>query len=526
MVALLTLVGLIPRLAHFDLSLVGDELSTLWVVQGRSLGDAFHLVSSDAEISPPLNFVLAWVTTHLGSAPDLVRLPSLLAGTAAVPLTYFVGRRAIGRLTGVLAAAAMALNPFMVFYSTDGRAYAVAIAMLLCSTLAMLKAAGSDGNRWWILYGLASALAMYAHYTSAFILAAQVLWLFWAYPESRVPALLANVGAAVLFAPWVPSMISDLHSPTVDVLSALQGDGFDVKRVAVQTWAFGYPFNTLRSIPGYYVQWVGPIGLGVALGVAVARRLLSRARERGPDELRRAKGMVLVLTLALATPVAEALLLLIGGTDLFGARNLNTSSGGLALAIGALLAAIGPYWGVACATAILGSFAVGSVKSLETEKSTIDFDSAAAFIDSHAGPDDVVVDSLSAGVSPVPLTALDATLPQGRREFRIGLAKGPPPFLKETSRVPDGDVLLQRAFRAAAGHRLFLAVPNITVARGTDHQPPIFTVAPGAVDLGRSGLGVRLPAAARVVDQVTFQGFLPVTVLEIEVDDPGAPGSR
>ena len=50
-------------------------------------------VASDAEISPPLYFMLAWASTKLGSAPELIRLPSLIAGVASIPLIYLVPER-------------------------------------------------------------------------------------------------------------------------------------------------------------------------------------------------------------------------------------------------------------------------------------------------------------------------------------------------------------------------------------------------------------------------------------------------
>ena len=59
-VAAIALVGLVPRLIHLDGSFLGDELSTLYLVNDRGLGDVLNSVSSDAEISPPLYFVLGW----------------------------------------------------------------------------------------------------------------------------------------------------------------------------------------------------------------------------------------------------------------------------------------------------------------------------------------------------------------------------------------------------------------------------------------------------------------------------------
>lgn len=50
-------------------------------------------IRSDDEITPPLYFIFAWLSMKLGSDPEWVRLPSLLAGTAVIPLVYLVGAR-------------------------------------------------------------------------------------------------------------------------------------------------------------------------------------------------------------------------------------------------------------------------------------------------------------------------------------------------------------------------------------------------------------------------------------------------
>ena len=120
--------GLVARIAHFDDTMLADELSTLYIVHDHSLRDVLHLVRSDAEISPPLYFVLAWICAQFGSASELIRLPALVAGLASIPLAFLLARRLFGTSAGLVAAALMALNPFMVYYSTEARPYTVRFA--------------------------------------------------------------------------------------------------------------------------------------------------------------------------------------------------------------------------------------------------------------------------------------------------------------------------------------------------------------------------------------------------------------
>ena len=84
-VAALTAVGVALRLAVAHQSLFADELSTRYMVAGRGLGDVISVVHTDAEITPPLYFVTAWLTTRIDLTPELVRAPSLIAGAADDP---------------------------------------------------------------------------------------------------------------------------------------------------------------------------------------------------------------------------------------------------------------------------------------------------------------------------------------------------------------------------------------------------------------------------------------------------------
>ena len=343
----LTLLGFALRLADFNQSLFADELSTYWIVHGRSLGSVVSHVRSNDEITPPLFFVLGWLTLKLGSAPEWVRLPSLIAGTLSIPLIYALGVRTVGRLAGLLGAAIMALSPFMIYYSTEARSYAVMIALLIGSTLALLAAVRGGGARWWAVYALCSCATLYSHYTAVFALAAQFLWVLWAHRETLRPLLVANVAVLVGFAPWIPGFIADNNSPTTDLLSRLQPFTLDAVTRAFENWSVGYPYSSVDTLPGALAWSLIAAGVLVAATACAVRGWrwlrgptagVRRAARRAPS------GVVLIAMLALATPVGEAIVSAIGPTQVLGARNLNASWPGLALGIGALVTAAGGRW--------------------------------------------------------------------------------------------------------------------------------------------------------------------------------------
>ena len=128
--AAIVVLGAIVRGIVVGQDLYADELATYWIVTTRSFLGVIRTVSTTAEISPPLSFLLSWITTRPGSNPELVRLPSLLIGIATIPLVHAVALRTVGRRAGLVAAALTALSPFMIFYSAEARGYGVLMGIV------------------------------------------------------------------------------------------------------------------------------------------------------------------------------------------------------------------------------------------------------------------------------------------------------------------------------------------------------------------------------------------------------------
>ena len=282
------------------------------------------------------------------------RLPSLLAGTATIPLVFLVGDRTVGRRAALVAAALVALSPFMTYYSAEARGYQVMILCTLVSTLALLLVAEGRSRAWWVVYAFAAAGAMYTHYTAAFWLLAGFGWLLWARPDLRRDALLANVGAAVLFLPWVSGVLADFDSPTTKILSELEPFTLDFVSTALAHWAMGFPYSVigLDKLPGTF----GLVLIIVAL-VAAAAGLWLRFRDGRPRTDRR---LVLVAALALAAPVGEALFSAVS-TDLLGTRNLAVSWPGLALLVAAFVTAAPRRLWIGPTALLLAAFAISAV---------------------------------------------------------------------------------------------------------------------------------------------------------------------
>jgi Dolichyl-phosphate-mannose-protein mannosyltransferase len=470
--------GVALRVAVAGQSVFADELSTYWIVSTNGFEGVLSTVHSDAEISPPLYFVAAWLTTRIDLTPELLRAPSLLAGVATIPLTYVLGLR------------------------TEARGYALMVLLVLLSTLALLAAVDDRRTRWWVAYGVCSCAAVYTHYTSVFALGVQLLWLIWAHPEARKAALLANAGAIAAFLPWLSGLRADFNSPTADILDALSPFNTRTVRISLTHWSVGHPFafprTGLRDLPG-----AAPLllfGLGVALAAVAAA--VARLREQSRSWIRHLDcRVVLILALALSVPIGQALWGVVG-TNLFGTRNLAASWPAFALTLAALLVAAGPRLRFAAAALVIGCFAIGAARMLEPRFERPDSQAVASFIDRNATAGDIVLDGAVFGISPGPLSGLDVAFDRPHRVLRVGAPdERDHPFGASDRILPPAEVT-RRAVAAARGRRIFL-VSGESVFLPTSLP---------ARDSGADQVAAALPDRYRRIERRTYPGILSLAV--------------
>ena len=201
--AALTVLAALLRFATLDLqSLDYDEAYTVGLVLPGSLGHVFSALPK-TESSPPLHYLLAWIWTRPFGVDEVgVRSLSALAGTALVPVVYAAARELGSARAGLVAAALVAVNPFLFWYSQEARPYALLTLLGALSFWAFAAALREPSRRRLALWALASALAVWTHYFAVFLVATEALWLLWASAErvrvALAAAAVALTGVAVL----------------------------------------------------------------------------------------------------------------------------------------------------------------------------------------------------------------------------------------------------------------------------------------------------------------------------------------
>lgn len=201
-----------------------DEAATLGIGQ-LGWGDFLRHVAW-TEASPPAYYALANFWLDLGPAEEWwLRLPSALAGAAAVPLMYLFCRRAFGPRAALIGAALLAVAPAHVRFSQEARTYALFFLAVLGALLAAqaLNAAETPRRRWALaaLLAVLASLPIALHGTGVVAVAAvfvyagatllargQILSL-----TRLAPLVAAGLGALVIATPWLLWAIAILDVP-------------------------------------------------------------------------------------------------------------------------------------------------------------------------------------------------------------------------------------------------------------------------------------------------------------------------
>ncbi len=197
-----------------------DEVVTASRVLPSTFVHAMEAVGS-SESAPPLYYALAWVWTQLtGTGAYGLRSLSALCGVLLIPVAYLIGRELRGRRTGLLAAALVAVNPMLLWYSQEARAYSMLALFCGLSLLYCVRALRRPQDKGALtLWGVFSALALATHYFAVFPLVAEVILLLRRRRRETLRGLWIVGLAALLLLPLVLHQMSYGHAEWIGKFS-------------------------------------------------------------------------------------------------------------------------------------------------------------------------------------------------------------------------------------------------------------------------------------------------------------------
>jgi mannosyltransferase len=455
-VAGLTLGAAVLRFATLGVqSYHHDEIVTASRILRGSFGHAMDAVGF-SESTPPLYYALAWAWTQVtGTGEWGLRSLSALAGVLTVPVAYLLAAELRGRRAGLWAAALVAVNPMLLWYSQEARAYSLLVLFGALSLLWCVRAARSGSRRDFVRWGVFSGLALATHYFAVFPLLAELAVLL----RRRGRGALAGIGVLVAFAlallPLAYHQMSVGHAEWIGGLSLGH-------RLAETAGTF---------VTGETADIIGEAerpGLAIFPLVACVAAFALLLWRGGREERRAASLPLAVGACAIAIPVALALAS--SGKDYVLARNLIPALVPLLIVVAiavSLPAArrLGAVVGTALLVYSLGfCLAASTLPSLQRP----DWDAVAAKLGEPTGPRAMVTWTLGEA-------SLRHYLSSG--SFQVRASEGYPWFVHEVAFISDGKVpppaphVLGPRFRERAAYsagRLFVrrySLPGPSLAR-------------------------------------------------------------
>jgi 4-amino-4-deoxy-L-arabinose transferase-like glycosyltransferase len=218
-----TLLGMVLRLWRMGQPIAYDEAYTFL---NFAIRDVKHIL---ADYSAPNNHIFHTLLVRIsyalfGDQAWMVRVPAFLAGTLCIPAAFFTARRMFGCPESLAAAALVALTPWFIDYSANGRGYTLIIlfSLLLANLGALLIQ--QQSRLALAAYAVIAALGFYTIPIFLYPMAGVSLWVLVSHLTTNEPRRERSANARAFLAACVSTglLVFLLYSPVI-----LFGTGLD-----------------------------------------------------------------------------------------------------------------------------------------------------------------------------------------------------------------------------------------------------------------------------------------------------------
>lgn len=241
------------------------------------------ILDRDNDRFPPLHRSLVGLAVRAAGTDAAARWISAAIGAMTILVVWRAATMLLGERDAIWPALIMACSPYHIFYSRDGRAYALYMflaAMMFWGALRLLRSGGATN---WAMLISSSAAAVYTHYYAAPLVVVVwivALWSAIGRDGWREP-LAAALAASLVMAP-APVMLwlamSDVHDEKLVAWFDVEAWGFTYLSLATG-FSAGPTINELRGMPAsegirQFLPWIVAVGIAYAiLGWQAVRRL-------------------------------------------------------------------------------------------------------------------------------------------------------------------------------------------------------------------------------------------------------------
>ncbi len=271
--------GFLLRLrAGFGTYLNPDEATNYLIAHQTNLAAVYH--ASLTNPHPPLYYFLLYFWRMLGDSEFMLRLPSMLAGTAFLWLVYRWIGESFGKPAGFTALLVLAFSPLLISMSAEVRSYSFLLLLLVAMLRALQRVFDQPSARRIVLFSLLLCLAILTHYSMLVVTLALGVYVLFRISRRELPEPVVKAWAwsqVVTAGLWILLYVTHL--------AHLKGSGME--RSAADIW--------LRA--SYFHGGEDNLLLFPVRATGMLFRYLFDSRLRGiPEVLLALAGVVLLIT--------------------------------------------------------------------------------------------------------------------------------------------------------------------------------------------------------------------------------------
>ncbi len=421
---LIVFVVAIGLLVFSNQSLRLDEAQSLWQTS-RTPEKILNLVAQDVHV-PFYHLVLHFWTLFTGNSVLMARILSLIFFVLSIPAVYFLGKRAVNKHVGLIAATLLAVSPFMNWYGNEIRMYSLMTLLAILNQYFFLTIFKTHDRDSWIGYFITALFGIFTHYFFFFVLVTQVIFFFMYkrlfQPKALKKFIIMAIILAILFSPWL-IYVRSLDSVSNSSPLLITPDSVNVFN-AFSQFLFGFQNDHLNTI------LVSLWPLTVLLGFLALR------------ENKKVSPEAIYILLSILIPIAAAFAVSVTLVPLFVSRYLILTIPALYIFIGWIFSTYpAPLRKVLTAILIFTMLAGLMVEAYSPSAPVKeDYKQAATFLEQYAAPQDIIILSAPFTVYPIEYyyrgNAEIATLPIWNR-----FVTGPIPPFNEANLEKDVDTL-------------------------------------------------------------------------------------
>jgi len=199
-------------------SLWVDELITMREVDPSITWSKMFEFLSIADPHPPLFFILERIACSLfGHSTGVLRGFNAVLGSISVFFVFLLGKEILNKKLGYVAAILLCVNYYSIYYSQEGRDYALALCTSILANLFFIKLLKQPSYKRGFLYAIFSLLLLYTHYFGLFVVGGQGILVFTlmlskaGLQKVSYRYFFAAAGAILIgYSPWLPSFLKQL----------------------------------------------------------------------------------------------------------------------------------------------------------------------------------------------------------------------------------------------------------------------------------------------------------------------------